>query len=301
MDLHDLMRESVDHATRRTPIDTVALAASAQRDGARLRRRRQGLALGGSVAAIAVLTLGVSALPGFGGSEAPEAAYADTSATPAPPVVSPAPTDGTTTDPLVSETPAPPASLVPITGRATTALLRDLALAQRPGAASEYAGQDAGGEPYGEFVLTPEGEGLGVVGINVQPIAILDGEPRDCSPRFMRQCQVTTLDNGDLLRTYAEPGVPTAGGQGQRIVAELLSPERGLRVVASATNGRDLPNNKWDLTRVDPVLDFGQLSAIVLDSQWGLRVDQRYVAEGRDLAPFRDFDAENPVTRKTRK
>ena len=54
----------------------------------------------------------------------------------------------------------------------------------------------------------------------------------------MDSCHVSTLDDGSLLRTYADTEA-AGGGTGERLVAEHLI--QGLRVVASAANGFEGP------------------------------------------------------------
>ncbi len=86
----------------------------------------------------------------------------------------------------------------------------------------------------------------------------------------MEACRVSTLPDGSLLRTYAEHSASVSGGTGERLVAERVVGQ--VRVVASATNGFELPANDWDITRPDAVLSTEQLTAVVSQPWWGFEL-----------------------------
>lgn len=264
MKLADQMYDSVADVVA----DHAGLAAAAREHGRRQRRRRHGLATMGAAAAIAGIVGGALALQS--GHEPPsrEQRVADT------------PTDRG----LSGET-------APATAESTAAALRAAVEQVADGELAAFAGQDTRDRPspydqevdtYAELELTPPDGGAGEVGLNLQPITILaneDGELtglRRCYG-WMTGCTVSELPNGDILRTYREDDV------GIRSVAELLSPDRGLRVVASATNGLELPADKWEVTREDAVLSTAQLTEIVTRSWWGFELPIEYAEAGEEL------------------
>ena len=110
-------------------------------------------------------------------------------------------------------------------------------------------------DTYGGLALSPaDGSGAGRIEINLQPADILADPKRGLTAvegfvclDWMDSCQVSTLADGSLLRTYAEHSQAAGGGTGERLVAEHLI--GGLRVLASATNGFEGPSNEWDITR----------------------------------------------------
>lgn len=285
MKLHDQMNDAVADITA----DTGALMTSARKRGLGMRRRRQALGTVGAAAAVAAIVGGALALQPGG----------DTSRE-----------SGAATDPTASSAATSPAGgTVPLSGRATAAALMAAVDEVADGTFSDFTGQDpyppgdGGAQSYAEFRLTPDGEGFGVVGVNIQPLSILDERdcPADpegakkcekrvrpsayaCDQAFMRECESTVLPNGDTLRTYRDDVT------GIRLVAELLSPERELRVVASATNGLDLPNSKWDTKRPDAVLTVDQLSDVVSQPWWGFQLPAEH--DGSQLPDYEDV----PVT-----
>ncbi|MCH1868202.1 hypothetical protein [Nocardioides sp. CFH 31398] len=263
MKLDDLMRDAVAPVE----IDVHDLARTARARGTvRRRQRRLATVLAGAGAAAAVTGVAL-VLPTTGGGSAPSA-----------------PT-------VASEPTASPAAEARLDGRSTVAVLVDL-LNQvgAEGVTDTYGGQGAsGGSPdtYGDLHLTPPGEGLGEVGVNVQGADMLGLVGERCAG-YMADCSVRTLPDGDVLRVYSDTG----DGPGERRVAELLSERRGLRVVVAATNGLDLPSSRWDVTRDGTVLDDDQLVAIATDSVWGFRVPGEYAEQGAALAPYTDYDAD---------
>lgn len=282
--LHDQMNDAVADVH----VDPERLTSAARSRGGRIRRnRRLGTTIGG-VAAAGILAVGLAvAVPGDDPAPSKTPVANDPSDTP-----SPSTGDG------------PP---VQIDGRSTVAALRAAVLEVADGDTTAYAGQSGfpigeterrvGEDPagledtYGEFELTPaSGGGPGVVGVNVQHASVLDGFPFNCTYEWMIDCEIHQLPGGDRVRTYADVPVPTAEGDGLRVVADILSPRRDLRVIASATNGFDLPNNEWDVTRPEPVLSSDQLADVVSQDWWGFKLPARFAEEGKELNPYEEIE-----------
>ncbi|HWM05642.1 MAG TPA: hypothetical protein VNP92_25150 [Actinophytocola sp.] len=278
------MHEHMSDAVADVHADTERLTGAARAIGGRTRRRRRVGAIG-AVAAAGVLAVGLAVtVQGEG----------------------PAPSTPAATDPSDSGPPsdAPDRGTVPIDGRSTAAALRAAVLAVTEGETTAYAGQsgfpvsnpddeaaDGMADTWAEFELTPaSGGGPGVVSVNVQHSSILDGFPFDCSAEWMVDCQVQELPGGDRLRTYSDEPTPTAEGDGLRVVAEYFSTRRELRVLAAATNGFDLPNNQWDVTRPEPVLTVDQLADVVTEDWWGFELPARFADEGQQLDPYDEID-----------
>lgn len=264
MKLDDLMRDAVAPVD----IDVHDLARTARARGTvRRRQRRLATVLAGVGVAAATAGVALAVSPSTGGGTVTPAA------------------------PTTASESASPVAEVRLDGRTTVAVLVDL-LGQvgAEGVTDTYGGQGAGGgapDTYGDLHLTPPGEGLGEVGVNVQGADMLELVGEQCAG-YMADCSVRTLPGGDVLRVYSDTG----DGPGERRVAELLSERRGLRVVVAATNGIDLPSNRWDVTRDGTVLDDDQLVAIATDDVWGFRVPGEYAEQGAALSPYTDYDAE---------
>jgi len=279
MSLHERMYDAVSdvHA------DADGLTAIARSRGDRIRRRRRALGTAGTAAVVAAVAVGASVVapaldrPG------------DRAATPLD--------TATASEGPSSDRPRP----VPIDGRSTAAALRAAVEDVVAGRSGAFAGQGGSGptpadETYAELELTPaDGSGPGVVGINVQHASILGRGPIVCLG-WMRECAVRELPGGDRLRTYADAPTSTPAGDGLRVVAELVSRTRDLRVVASSTNGLDLPANGWDVTRPDPVLSTDRLAEVVRREWWGFEVPARFAEAGAELAPYRDLDAASELS-----
>ncbi len=275
MRLEEMMRAATDDTV--ADLDRLTRGASTQGRGIRRRRRLAGAVTGAGV--VAACAVGVSLITATDPpAPAPEAAGSET-AGPA------------------ASTAAEPAPPVPLDGRSTAALLRATVDDVAGGAVDGFAGQgipgDGSPDTYAELVLAPTGEvGSGLVGVNVQDVSIIDGDPRTCLD-FMTECTVMKLPGGDLLRTYRGPSESAAGNDVRR-VAELISDARGVRVVVSATNGFSLGGNKWDVTRDATVLTNDQLVTVATDERWAFEVPAEYAEQGAGLAPYRDLD--NDVT-----
>ncbi|WP_299057797.1 hypothetical protein [uncultured Nocardioides sp.] len=266
MKLDEMMHDAVAPVA----VDVHDLTAAARARGTvRRRQRRLAVVLAGVGAAATIGGVAALAVPSLGGGGDPAPA---TVASEGPSQASPLPD-------------------VRLDGRSTLAVLTDLLdEVGADGTTGAYAGQGAsGGAPdtYAELHLTPEGEGLGEVGVNVQGRDMIGIVGRTCEG-YMADCSVRTLPGGDLLRLYSD----TDNGPGERRVAELLSEARGIRVVVAATNGLDLPSNRWDVTRDGTVLDDDELTAIATADVWAFRVPGEYAEQGAALTPYTDLDAE---------
>jgi len=268
-----LLHEQMNDAVADVHLDTDVLTRAARDRGGRIRRRRRIGAIGAG-AAVGILAVGIAvAVPGNdpGPAKAPVA-------------------NGSDDAPPVQET----QEKVAIDGRSAAAALSAAVREIQDGEQTAYVGQGGGdtgvNETYAELELAPaSGGGPGIVGVNVQPSSILDGFPFECT-EWMVDCRIRELGDGARLRTYSDVPVPTAEGDGVRVVAEYFSPRRDLRVVASATNGFELPANEWDVTRAAPVLSIDQLVAVVTQDWWGFRLPARFAEEGAQLAPYEELE-----------
>ncbi|MEZ5097903.1 MAG: hypothetical protein R2731_18600 [Nocardioides sp.] len=281
MNITELLRDAMADEVGPAP-DYPQLARAARRVGGRQRRRR--ILSGTAAAAVTVALLGA----GYADVARHRSQRLHDGATALDAQVGAAesgPT-GSSADPSGPE--------VPITGRATAAGLRDAIRSAVAGQVSDFRGQDplpgvTSGETWASVTFAPaDGTGPGAVEVNVQPGEILDGQSFDCGQSFISgPCRTVTLANGDRLRVY-ENAEDTVDGRAVRVVAELLTAGRQLRVVASSTNGFDLPGNRWDVTRDSPVLDADALVSIVQQGWWGLSVPRSLLEEGDGLAPYED-------------
>lgn len=253
-------------------LDLDHLARVARVQGTRHLRRRRGLALLGTAALVGAVAVGSSALLGHGADPAGHLQAAD-SGTPEP--SAPAPTPTPTPTPTLD-----PSDTGRFTGRGVAAGLRHVVSDVEQGRAGAFAGQ-ADSEAYGQLDWTDaDGLGVSVVGLNVQPG--MDYVSR-CG-RYELRCTRTHPTPGSTLVTYEEHST-VAGGVGIRRVADLLRAD-GTRVVVGATNGYDLPANKWDITRAQPPLSFAQLTRIVDRPWWGEELPRYLLDQGKRLRPY---------------
>lgn len=248
MNITEHLRQAAD--SDHPDLHRVARVARAQ--GTRVRRRRQGVAVLGSAAAVAVVAGGLTVT--FGGGP-------DTVGAPA---TSPSVASTSTPSPAVPSTvPANPEPT--LTGRGVVAGLRYAVSAVSQGKADAFAGQQSSDDGYGQLDWTDaDGRGVSVISINVQPGM---GYVSRCdNPEYLR-CRTTHPTPGATLTTYEEH-TPTANGVAIRRVADLLQTDED-RVVVSATNGYRHPHGRWDVTRPQPPLDFEQLTEVVSQWWWG--------------------------------
>jgi hypothetical protein len=273
-DLRDHMHDTVDHQHA----DLAALTSRARTRGTTLRRRRRIAVTGSAVAVVAVLGAGVWAASGLlpGASVAPQdVPVADHGVQPKP--AHRAPTTTTAT------------------GRSTVAALYAAVTDVVPGTGSKFAGQSPSEfsvDTYGELAFAPaDGSGAGEIGVNVQDKSILTDGGVTADEGFvclawMEACHVSTLADGSLLRTYAEHSAAAGGGTGERLVAERLVGR--VRVVASASNGFQLPADEWDITRPGAVLSIQQLTTVVSQPWWGFELPAEF-SGARDVPSYTEY------------
>ncbi len=271
--LHDLMHREVRELTP----DVSALTAAARRQGLSIRRRRQALSTLGAVGVVAAIAFGSTLLP-------------DPTSAPGTAATPPAETPATVTPSPTSPLDAP--GTVRVTGEATTAGLRYLLEDTFEGHATDFAGQASTArvsrDSYGELRWNPaDGSGFSDVGLNIQP-AFAEVEIYRC--RDWQVACTVTHSHGATLMTYEEV-TSVADGEGIRVVADLLRAD-GVRVVAFAINGRELPANKWQITRPRPGFSAEQLTRVVSQPWWGARLPAGLQKEGESLPDYTDLNAD---------
>ena len=112
---------------------------------------------------------------------------------------------------------------------------------------------------------------------------------------WMEACRVSTLPDGSLLRTYAKHSADVNGGTGERLVAERVVGQ--VRVVASATNGFELPANEWDITRPDAVLSTEQLTTVVSQPWWGFQLPAEF-SGAQDVPSYTEYPSSVTASEK---
>ena len=153
---------------------------------------------------------------------------------------------------------------------------------------SDYKGQSSE-EAYAELHFQPSDHGgYSLVGINVQP-AFAETEIYRCRS-WQLQCRVLHPTADSTLMTYEEHS-QTAEGLGIRVVADLLRAD-GVRVIASSSNGEELPANHWRVTRDRPPLSATQLYLVDSEPWWGPTMDERFADAGTRLSSYTDLDAD---------
>jgi hypothetical protein len=282
MNLSEHFRQATE-APGSDGLDLHRLARVARSEGTRARRRQRGVALLGSAALVGVVAGGSALLLG----PDPDRAAAlpvpgvtpSATATDAPTA---SPTDVASATPT-SEPTLDPADTGPFTGRGIAAALRFAVSDVEAGRAGAFAGQ-ATDEAFGQLDWTDaDGLGVSVVGVNVQPQMDF---VTSCTEAYVHHCTSSHRDGGTLT-TYDEL-TPVRDGVGVRRVADFLRAD-GTRVVASATNGYDLPSNQWDVTRTQPPLGFAELARVVSQPWWGAELPTYFLEQGRALAPYDDL------------
>lgn len=268
--LHDLMHDAV----RETHPDLDALVDRARRRGLGIRRRRQSLSLVGAALAVTGIVAGSFQLGGDPGTDG---------------MVTTTPT----TAPSVSATPTPDVGRqVPMTGRSVAAGLRQAvhdAVGPFHNGVGDFKGQSSSDEAYAELHYDPSDHGgFSLVGLNVQP-GFAEKEIYRCKD-WQVDCRVLHPTEGATLMTYEEHS-QTPEGLGIRVVADLLRAD-GVRVVASSSNGEEVPANHWNLTRDRPPLTATQLYLVVSEPWWGPTMDERFADAGTRLTPYTDLDAD---------
>jgi hypothetical protein len=276
MKLQDQLYDAVADVSADLP----TLAASSRSRGLSIRRRRQALTSVGAAAAVAAVAVsGLLLRPGADEPRGSDPGYASELAL--------RPLSGAT---------------VPNTGRATAAALLAAVARVAEGTATRIQGGDPSPdtippdkESLATFMFTPaDGSGPGVVFLNLQPIdAVYDqvcpAGTKDCRTvpttswgceSYMVGCVVSKTAAGDTLRTYRDTE-SDAGDDDVRLVAEVISPARGLRLVLSAANNH---GEESAATRPDAVLTLPQLVDVATQPWWGFRLPAEYA--GTDLRGY---------------
>lgn len=260
--LHDSLADSVADVTADVP----TLTRAARRQGTALRRRRRAARSLGTLAAVAVLGAGAWAALPDAEPVAVEAGLA-------------APSVGV----LSGET-------APMTARGVAAALAATVDDVEDGTFGRYQGatDDIEGFEAAASLLFEPAEGIGPAGevfLNLQPIGMAGKRPYTCDP-YYTACAVRQLPNGDTLRTYREDDDTEIGAGSQRLVSEVISPTRRLRVAVYARN-----TNPWadGELRDRPVLSTAQLTEIARQPWWS-RTDLpvEYIAAGAGLSNYSD-------------
>ena len=285
-DLRAQMHHTVDHQQT----DLVALTSRARQQGTTLRRRHRFAVAGSALAVVAVLGAGAVAAAVL----LPDASVVTQDV--------PVADQGRTVQKPQKSKPAHRARTTTATGRSTAAALYAAVTDVVPGTGSAFAGQgpfESSPDSYGEFAFAPgDGSGAGEVGVNVQDKSIIAdqiaGQRLVCLD-WMEACRVSTLPDGSLLRTYAEHSASVSGGTGERLVAERVVGR--VRVVASATNGFELPANDWDITRPEAVLSTEQLTAVVSQPWWGFELPVEFSGE-RDVPSYTEYSTSVTASEK---
>jgi len=305
--LHDRFADVVDGAG----VDLHGLAAGAERDGRRLRRRQRMLSVAGTAAAATLVVGSASVLMGRTPVALPAPAPATSGG-----VVSEAsaPTDEPTEDALrTADGPR-----VPVTGRATAAALLDLVGQLHDGRAIAFAGQQTTPDPGAEMAtesyaaLWWQAAGSDVstpVRINVQPgfeddgvsadpkgYACEEGESMeagtceliqpDQQPFFScregrLRCTVTREDQMTVV-SYEERN----GAALDRIV-DVYHPATLLRVVVAATNAEEFETARKVVE--EPPLTLDELRRIATLDVWDATMPAAYDEAGARLAPYQDY------------
>lgn len=173
-------------------------------------------------------------------------------------------------------------------GRSVAAALGYAVKQVAGGGQSDFAGQDwAGGgdrrQTYAQLVWTPDRGGASVVRLALQPPGAV--APATCAGRT--GCTRTTID-GAVVITWTEQDVEAPGCVTR--YADLQRPQ-GPRVRAESTNATGT-----DLLPGDPVLlSFGQLTRIVSEPWWGLRLPGSFSTDGGRLPAYVDLSLAEPT------
>jgi hypothetical protein len=261
-----LLHDSLDDAVADVYADLPTLVGASRRRGLAIRRRRRALASVGATAAAAVLAVGAYAL--VPGSADPDRVIATDQ---------PAPVEG---GPLSGRT-------APITGRGAVAALAAAVEDVADGTFGGFQGDAYPHESFAAFRFLPAtGSGpAGLVMVNLQPLGVAGGAPYTCDQPELIDCRVTQLPNGDTVRTYRDNDSEMGIGS-ERLAAEVISPDRKLRIVVGALNTNPYADGAM---RAVPVLTTEQLVEVATQPWWSrTRLPEEFVTAGEGLDDFRD-------------
>jgi uncharacterized membrane protein len=270
-----LLHDSLDDAVSDVSADLPALAVASRNQGLSIRRRRRALSAVGSVAAATVVAIGAYTLVPDLDGDTDRGVATDLAA----PVIS---------GPLTGKT-------APVTDRAVAAGLAAAVGERANGTFGRFQGGAYDHEAFAALLFEPAtGSGpAGQVMINVQPLAMAGKAPYGCEDyleEYITGCTSRPLPNGDVLRTYREDDDTEFGLGSQRQTAEVISPERRLRIIVNAMN-----TNPWadGGLRDRPVLTAEQAAAIARQPWWSWRtLPVEYAEAGKHLEGFTDANAD---------
>jgi hypothetical protein len=257
-----LLHDTLDEAVADVHADLPTLVTAARAQGLSIRRRRRMMATVGTAAVLAlVATVGYALVPG------------------------PDTDDDTTVASDRFDVGELSGRTAPITPPGAVVALGAAVGQVADGDYQQLRGYASDGATLVELLFRPSGGSgpAGQVDLSLMPLRGHAARLYACDESYMQQCTTTPMANGDTLRTYTDedPGsTPTY----ERRVAEVLSPERGLRLVLGAANTSAA---EWRTVRPEPVLTTSELAAIATLPWWGrTRLPEEYVAEGRDLTQY---------------
>jgi hypothetical protein len=209
---------------------------------------------------------------------------------------------------------APSSATAPASTRALTAALQAAVAEVADGSMSGFEGfhtyadawqthdplvDDVSRDAFmGSFSFAPaDDSGAALVSVNLTDKASWDYNQKTAEQNlsecddFKQDCEVTTLPDGSLLRTYATYGIASNGGPQdyemwhvERIVGDAV-------VAVTATNGGNLTRSGIEVTRTHPALSVEQLTEIVSRSWWGYELPQEFADAGAALASFHEEDS----------
>ncbi|GAA1919665.1 hypothetical protein [Nocardioides hwasunensis] len=265
MKLHEQLERELDSHDR-PDIDVQRLSHVARGQGTRALRRRRVVSGIACAAAVAATAVGVDALA-VGPDQADVAGEVVTAVSPAVP------------DAFDPSAPGPSA---PATGRGVAAALWWAVTDLQAGTATNFGGQ-AGHEWHASLEWdAADGEGTSQLDVNVQN----DMPFGDCRPdKAVVDCQVSTLADGSILKTYEQR---TAADE-EVGIARIVQLRRtdNVQVSVSATNGLSLAGGGWDVRRSQPPLTMEELTELAAQPFWGPDLPTVFMDAGQDLVPYR--------------
>lgn len=206
------------------------------------------------------------------------------------------------------------AGTAPVSTRSLTAALQSAVADVADGTTSGFSGfltyadawqthdplvDDASRDSFaGSFTFAPaDGSGAALVSADLTDKAGWDYNRKTAEENlsecddFKQDCEVTTLPDGSLLRTYTTYGMASNGSaQGHEMVhAERIVGDAVISV--TATNGGDLTATGNEVTRAHAALSVEQLTEIVSAPWWGYDLPQEFADAGAQLPSFDEEDS----------